>query len=70
MFIEINGIRYNIYSICSFVKRTEIINDNQNSITKYYIVYELNNTTGLLEEFKDEESLNAKYDILIEKFGI
>ena len=70
MFIEINGIRYNMNSVCSFVKRRETIDDGQTSITKYYIVYELNNGTGLLEEFSSEELMNDRYDFLVEKFGI
>lgn len=71
MFITINGVNYNIYSIASFTRKTEAIdNGSEEPTLVYFIIYELSNGSGVVEQFNDIEARNAKYQMLVERFGI
>lgn len=68
MFILINNIPYNSFSIASFAKQTRVITNNLGNDTYVYvIVYELNNGNVLVEEFSTELERNTKYNDLLNR---
>lgn len=64
MFIEVNGIAYNLYSI-AVVKKLDI--ENGKDGIDYCIEYKSNSGGTLLEKFETEQARNAKYDSIVNK---
>ena len=68
MFILINNIPYNSFSIASFARQTRVNTDNYgNDSFVYAIVFELNNGTVLVEDYSTEEERNAAYNSLLSR---
>lgn len=64
MFIEVNGIAYNLYSI-AVVKKLDI--ENGKDIIDYCIEYKSNSGGTLLEKFETEQARNTKYTTILSK---
>lgn len=70
MFIEVNGISINMFSVSSFKKKDEIReNSDGTSSTVYLILYSLANGQILTEEFDTQSDRDDRYNELINTFG-
>ena len=71
MFIEINHVQYNIYSISSFKAVDKKLENGDGTYTDAFFIYYMTNQGYELEErFESAELRDTRYNFLKSQFGI